>query len=776
MPPSFSPSKLTRRLCAVLPFVFLWAAAAEAQVAPEEAAEPVLDPESGLTRTVGELRLEPMALTGGWLELTPLAPNAEGVLIQLPDRQPEEGELRLAPGVPPGAAMLCTGSLGAAVLCEQIFVPGEVWVEPDQAVTVEVRFETGLAIVGSYLLDGWPLAGAEVSVVPAGLETARAFTVPLGPSQKSDSDWTMVREVSSDADGRFALPPLAAGEYFLETLLPAGRVHRSDPFLLPSPEAARLEAGAGESTVVWDLGEIDVADGLVVELLVGDLTGRPLAGAVVAGRQGATPETLVLYEATTDAYGRAKLSGFTVDEPVHFSCRAPGYRSWRREWELLPVYVECALEPKAAVAGEVVSAEGVPLPGSWVAVVAVDEPDSDSQLPAARAEAVDAQGVYAVGDLPAGAYLLTAAAPGHEVVTTEFELNPGEELILEPLVLRVGLELTGLVVDGETGEPIEGVDVESISPPGAVATTSDGEGRFLFATRSDEPLVLALSSPDHVRLEVALTIPRRVPEEPFRFELERGGLVRAVVWDEATDLPCQGCELRIEPSGTRLTTDGFGTAVSEPLSPGDYRVFRPRILHRGSTVISREDAEYRSVRVLRGRTATVRFGERQEKVRVRLERALGPGWSVSVQSPRRFERFAARSDGSFEVGRPPGELIDVHLHRYDPAARSETSVLLGTLPATVPGGEWVVPLPGTHLMGLGWSEGAPIAGESIQLMTLDRHVVASARTRPDGTFDIPHVLPGVYAVMIGRVNVHFVSLRQGQALDLGTLELIAGGF
>lgn len=759
--------------------VSLLATAVVAQVAPDVpvGSAPTLDPETGRVRAVGELRLPPVALADGWLELTPLATDAEAILIQLPDRQPEDGELRLVPAAPGGAAMLCTGARGSAVLCEQVFVPGVVWVEPDQTVAVEVRFETGLPVAGRYLLDGWPLSGARVSVVPAGLATARAFTVPLGPSSDGAAGSSAAREVVSDADGRFEIPPLAAGEYFLETVLPSGRVHRGDPFLLPAPEIARRQTAASESArVVWDLGDLDVADGLVVELVVGDAFGRPLAGAVVAGRQGDTPETVVSYEATTDAEGRAKLSGFSVEEPVHLSCRAPGYLTWRREHELVPVYVECALEALAAVGGEVVGTGGAPLPGAHVTLRSTGDDPAGSESPSSRSQAVDAAGLYAIGELPAGSYRLSAAAPGHEVATTDLDLDPGQELILEPIVLRAGRELAGLVVDAESREPLAGVEVRSTSPPGAVSAVSDGEGRFTFASGGDEPLVLALASPEHVRREVSLTLPRRVPAEPLRFELERGGWIRAVVWDEATDLPCQGCGLRIEPSAARWTTDGFGVATSQPLAPGEYRVYRPRVLHRGSAVISRDDAEYRSVWVRRGKTSTVRFGQRQETVRVSFQPPLDPGWSMSARSARRFERFFASGDGSFEVRRPPGESVDLYLHRYDPVARSEIEVLQGPLPATAPGGEWVMPLADTRLSGRGWSAGAPIAGQPVQLMTLDRQVYATVRTRPDGTFEIPHVPPGAYAVILGRANAHFVSLRPGQSLDLGTLELIAGGY
>ncbi len=70
----------------------------------------------------------------------------------------------------------------------------------------------------------------------------------------------------------------------------------------------------------------------------------------------------------------------------------------------------------------------------------------------------------------------------------------------------------------------------------------------------------------------------------------------------------------------------------------------------------------------------------------------------------------------------------------------------------------------------------PIPGTRVRLRTLDAVIYATARTRSDGSFAIPYLPAGVYAVFIGERNAQFASLRAGQSLDLGTFELIAGSF
>ena len=78
--------------------------------------------------------------------------------------------------------------------------------------------------------------------------------------------------------------------------------------------------------------------------------------------------------------------------------------------------------------------------------------------------------------------------------------------------------------------------------------------------------------------------------------------------------------------------------------------------------------------------------------------------------------------------------------------------------------------------GRGAGGGGPIAGERVILRSIEGAVLATARTGPDGGFRVPFLPPGVYALAIGEPNVRIVSLRDGQRLDLGTVELFAGGY
>ncbi len=773
----------------LFPALLCLAAAASGQPPSSVATRdlPPLDPALTFTEVTTELVVPALDVTGGWLELTPLVGDREAAVVILGDRRGEDGEERLrsgleVPGLPAEPAMLCSGGEPWAVTCDEVYLERRVTmafgsVDP---VEIEVRFETGVEAVGRYMLDDWPVAGARVAVVPADLEAPRPFTLPLGPDRAGE----MRREVLSDADGRFALPALAAGEYFLETLLPSGRVHRSDPFELPSETALRTAAAVDDVTpVAWDLGDIDVADGLVVELRVRDPEGQPIAGAVVAGRQGNDPLTYVNYETTTGTDGNARMSGFTVDEPVHLSCRAEGYATVEERHELLPVVVLCTLEPLAAVRGEVSGPAGLAIAGAVVSLrpaplppPAAGEPSPPAAEPRPIVQPADA-GEFFFDALEAGTYALVAAAPGYEVEEQTFTLAAGERRSLESIVLLPGKELRGRVVDADGGAPIAGAEIRAVEPAGAAWAVSGGDGAFALASRSDRPLRLTVSAEGYAAAEVEVTLkPGRFVARPppLVVELEKAGWIRAVIWDEDRGFPCRGCRLVIAPgrrAAEELLTDGRGEALSGPLREGWYRVRRPRVDHLGSTVIVEPEHEVRQVKVEPGRVATVRFGDRQQAVRVRFSPASDPGWRLSGRTPWRQETVLRAADGSFRLSTRRGESLEIFLQFYDPLAGAEAEVWQATLPADFDRDELVLPRRRGSVSGRATSGGRPIAGERVVLRSIEGAVLATGRTRPDGGFRIPFLPPGVYALAIGEPNVQILSLRDGQRLDLDTFDL-----
>ena len=758
------------------------------------------------------------AVTNGWLELTSLTlPEIPPLAMALPEREADAPPLRWTPHLPNGPAMLCYAAEGFALRCQEMYLYRGLQGDYLGPLEVAVEWRGGTPVRGRYLSRGLPLAAARVALVPADLQAQRPFTAPLGPPEGGGRK--LQREVATGDDGVFQLPAVAAGEYFLETLLPSGQVHRSDVFRLPEERLnrQRVAAEAGQP-VVWDLGDFEALQGLSVEVRVQSTLGEMISGARITARQGDSIEQLTNFQATTGGSGIVVLSGFRAEDAVRVSCAAPGYLSYHAELPTVPPLVLCDLQPMAKLSGLVVSASDDGLSSAWVTLTPLPPEDADEPTEGAppkddglgdgpladrpdwrsddtrwrdgtppegaapRSQAVTAEGTFAFSELAAGRYRLDAAAPDHEVLSQEIFLDGGEDQQLGPLRLMKGRQVELIVVDADSGAALEGVDVQSLDPPGAVDGVTDAKGELAFATRGDRGLVIQLRHRDYAEARRRLSAEDLRQDRPFeggpiRLTLHPPGWVRVVIHDEALGAPCRGCTVILSPPGVELQTDELGHVLSPPLEPGSYRVYRPRLTHLGSTVVEQPDAERRYAKVKAGKTSLVRFGEARQSLRLTFEPALPAGWGLRVQTPYHAERLEAAADGSFEVRHKAGEALDVYLLHYDRSVDKLSEIRLGTLPANPTARELQLKLRRSAIRGqlTDWS-GHPLAGKAVELASLERQSYAKVWTDADGNFHIPFAPEGVFGLHIGQRSVRFVSVSPSQTVDVGNVQLEAGSF
>ncbi|MCP4658679.1 MAG: hypothetical protein GY856_24980 [bacterium] len=682
-----------------------------------------------------------------WVEVTTFGYRAE-VRSFFPG--PEEKSLILE-DIPDGPAMICAGGAGVAVDCHQHVLGSEG--------RVELELRDGIGVRGRYACGDRPCAEALVAVVPRDLRIPALFKIPL--SRKREE---LIREVKTNAKGRFVIPALAPGSYLLETQLADGRLHHSEPFTVPSPlEMRRAEAEESETPPALDLGTILVEEGLDIEFFVTGSDGQSLAAVLVGGGQGTDPADQRLFQARTDDSGFARVSGWSPDRPVRTTCTGDGFVTIRQEFEQPPALVECVLEPFAEIAGKVVDPEGEPVAQATIT--------TRLRHGGQRRTTADAEGQFRFGDLESGSYALVIAASGFMVAEREVDLQPGEARRLSPVEMEYGEALAGQVLDAQTREPVPGAEVWVHDPPGGGSTHSDTEGNFILTTDLTRTLRLLVSAEGYAEQPVAVD-PAGEEDEELVVELSPGGRIRVVIFDDELGAPCVGCRVSIQPTRSGrgyLQTDARGEASSELLAPGRYEVSRDRITNLGSAIFVQGGMEFKQVSVGPGQISTVRFGEEKIRLRVWVRPALPAGWEVESKTPAGSGRLTPQPDGSLVVTRNVGESTELYLFS---TGELYSRIRLRRISAEDTASDLELELPQTVVSGTLVAEESPFRGERIQLVSLpDLAVIADTLTDDSGTFTVPYVPPGGYGLLAAGQIVRTLRVREGQRETLEKVEL-----
>lgn len=676
------------------------------------------------------------ALDGGWIEITPIEHGGDAELLRL-----EAGEHGVAAlqAIRPGLAMTCRGGSSVAVACSV----GRLE-HGEQPLT----FGPGRSLVGRYLCGDTPCVQAQVSVIPVPLPMSRPFSLPL----LAEGD-RLRRHVVTDEQGRFRTPLLAPGIYLLETQLADGAIHHSESFEIPPLEAL----APGESPESFDLGDLQVETGLSIEFLVLDSKGQPVASALVGGGQGARPSELREFRGETDADGRADVSGWNPLHPARTVCRAPGFSVAEQRFDQPPPFVLCELQALARILGRVESVDGDTVIDAHVTITS-DAGDSKT-LKGGE------EGRFEIADLDAGTYELTFVAPGFDTARTTVELEPGEGRDLETVALTPGEELSGRVVDAETGEPVEAARIEILQPVGGGFTHSRNDGGFDLLTTREETVTLRIGATGYADLQVRIPPPSE-DEQELIVELSRGGRILAQVSTDAHQ-PCVRCRLTLRPAppgSETLFTDGAGEALSRPLPPGRYSVNLQRSTNRGSMLIVEGGVRIREAEVRAGETTVVRFEPRTTTARLTFTTPLLPGSFLQTRGGH-SGRLDAQADGSFLVPLSETEATEVFV--VDPGHSAEARQ--GSLIAEDAG------------ENVRWELGSAVVSGTVlepdqphspvrALSTTTGSLQAFTRLASDGSFILPHLQPGTYNLVVGERSLAVVSLARGEVRHLEPLD------
>jgi protocatechuate 3,4-dioxygenase beta subunit len=336
---------------------------------------------------------------------------------------------------------------------------------------------------------GTPLSGAEVEILPGRVVATFAdqdFTVAIEALVAEPP--APVATAKTDRDGVATFAP-RAGAWSARASAP-GRTTAASPGFRVGPDLA-------DPRVVLRLAPARVVSGRVV-----DDADAPVAGARIAWiddryYQRAEPARR---ERTTDAEGRFRLDD-VAEGAFSLAVRAAGRALLVKRFESAPDgETTIRLERAARIRGTARdAATKAPLPDVEILAAAWGE-----ELRAARTK-TDADGAFVIAEAPTGKTMLVARKAGYALLVPPPEspedmengwwgdgakpigdLRPGADVVVE-LVLSGGCEISGVVVDADTGAGVAGAEVRLRSRSFGIggrrneAATTDEGGRFRIA-------------------------------------------------------------------------------------------------------------------------------------------------------------------------------------------------------------------------------------------------------------------------------------------------------
>jgi protocatechuate 3,4-dioxygenase beta subunit len=278
--------------------------------------------------------------------------------------------------------------------------------------------------------------------------------------------------VTTDEQGFFLFDTLAEGSFMLIAWHPDYQ------------SAQRKDVHPSDQEVILKLAHGSRLVGTVTE--VG--SGAPIRGASIS----VTDLANLKKDGVSDEEGRYQVSGLgSTRRPVTVYISAPGYARHKRQVNL-PENREheehFELDLTAVVEGRVVTSNGDPLGGARIEA-RLAQPDSGGTEQIVGMATSQQDGTFVVQNVEPGlnARLRVKRTAFLETHSQSFDLQPGERVLLPDIVLSLGGEIAGSVVDGE-GNPVRGCMVTARHPgqtdmtmgSGAASMETNAKGEFLL--------------------------------------------------------------------------------------------------------------------------------------------------------------------------------------------------------------------------------------------------------------------------------------------------------
>jgi RNA polymerase sigma-70 factor (ECF subfamily) len=459
--------------------------------------------------------------------------------------------------------------------------------------SVGSRDPRATALAGQALLHGFALG---VGRVPADEARVLAWPMTADPDGIADPSSVARLETTTDAQGRFELPSVARGPWWVAVEKKGmGRAKaivraEADPawsmvWLAPTPSAPTL-AGRLARSVEEDSGPVGTVRGRVVR---GD-DGRPVAGARVLVDD--------LAPLVTDARGeyelpRVPLSEETGPSEVVVEVVPPdAFLARDRRVVRVAPRETARLDHRVGEGGTLVAST------EPVGALAVRRPGERDRWASALPHVGEDGADLVTPSLPTGDWeLVSAADQGDPLVLARFTIRPGQTTYVDTLA-GADVVVSGRVTRG--GEPLEGAWVSAL---GLGLRPTGPDGRYEFKARLGARMftVASVRPPEadgvEIRQMASCMASGRTIEQDFA--IPRGAVSvnltdaagRPAAGSEATILAGKAVEVR---PATRFA-DGAGRVRWSGLPAGEYRVdvrFLPGDAHASATLrIGVDEAE-----------------------------------------------------------------------------------------------------------------------------------------------------------------------------------------
>jgi len=383
----------------------------------------------------------------------------------------------------------------------------EIWPYPEQERPFELFLEPAGRITGVALTpEGEPAVGATITSSATWLTRMRRY--PHG-------HWGMAR-TRTGPDGTFELGALESGGYVLAASLPG--------YATGHLAGVRLQPGETRRGLTVRLEPPATISGRVR-----DEEGRPLGGVPVVLRRRVEKLVVEVSDTVSAADG-----GFEFqDAPAHgaiLAAQRDGYHPEEFGGVVAGKPITIILTRRPVVTGVVTNAEtGQPIKGATVFC-----------LSSQREAKTDENGRYELAGLTTGRNSFVAFADGlgsPHVSTVEVSDNGTASL---DFALTPAMPIMGVVVDQQTGEPIEGAGIQlaargtepragcsfhnwSRNMPGTLSATADEGGNFMIPVSPPElPELRACAQGCMIG---SLDLGQVKPGVPVRIELRHGAFI-----------------------------------------------------------------------------------------------------------------------------------------------------------------------------------------------------------------------------------------------------------